>query len=282
MANVTPIEMMSVAKLFQMELGYVLEFSNPEFDAFVYDAVGIDITEEKYKSNGTSKAKRLKAFIKLEDDAIVAILLEKLFEFWLEKCRHGEYNSSSYEYAFKSVEDLIAKLKRSDSFESYSALNIPTSDQTFEKLKEELTGLLASNKPEMATDRMHTFLFKYLKNCLDKHGEEYKDKETLNSLYGKYVKVLIKKNLIETEMSDKILAYFTNVMDAYNKVRNNHSLAHDNQLISKNEATFILRILSAMVSFIRGIEDKEDPSAKADNNTNNGKLLFADNDELPF
>jgi len=58
-----------------MSGGYVLDFSDHTFGEFVFEAVGIDIHAEKYASVGTSKAKKLRAFLKLEPDHVVGKLL---------------------------------------------------------------------------------------------------------------------------------------------------------------------------------------------------------------
>ena len=51
-----------------MSGGYVLNFSDRTFGEFVFEAVEIDIHAEKYTAEGTSKAKKLRTFWKLEPD----------------------------------------------------------------------------------------------------------------------------------------------------------------------------------------------------------------------
>lgn len=63
-----------------MSSGYVLNFSDRTFGEFVFEAVGIDIHEEKYASEGTSKAKKLRAFWKFGSDYIVGTLLLALID----------------------------------------------------------------------------------------------------------------------------------------------------------------------------------------------------------
>jgi hypothetical protein len=52
---------------FAMHGGYVLNFSDRTFSEFFDDEFGINIYDEKYRFNGSSKAKHMRAFIATED-----------------------------------------------------------------------------------------------------------------------------------------------------------------------------------------------------------------------
>jgi Abortive infection C-terminus len=71
----------NLEKFLGMGGGYVLNFSDRTFSEFVFETVGIDIHAEKYTAEGTSKARKLRAFWKLEPDYIVGKLLEALIEY---------------------------------------------------------------------------------------------------------------------------------------------------------------------------------------------------------
>src|SRR5690606_7167109 len=60
--------------------GYVSDFNDASFATFVADVTGLDIHCAKYTVTGTSKAKKLREFWRLEDDATVAELLEAFIE----------------------------------------------------------------------------------------------------------------------------------------------------------------------------------------------------------
>ncbi len=68
--------------LFNMDTGYVLNFTNKEFAQLFSDIVSINIYDNKYAENGTSKAKRLRVFWELEADLIVGKVLNELLEVW--------------------------------------------------------------------------------------------------------------------------------------------------------------------------------------------------------
>jgi hypothetical protein len=64
-----------------MSSGYVFNFSDYTFGAFVSEAVGVDIHSERYTGEGRSKAKKLRAFWKLESDQTVGKLLLALIDY---------------------------------------------------------------------------------------------------------------------------------------------------------------------------------------------------------
>lgn len=70
----------SLEQFLGMGGGYVLDFSDRTLGEFVFDAVGLDIHAEKYSAEGTSKAKKLRAFWKREPDYAVGKLLLALIE----------------------------------------------------------------------------------------------------------------------------------------------------------------------------------------------------------
>lgn len=66
--------------LFGMSSGYVLGFSDRTFGEFFIEQANIDIHGEKYQEEGTSKAKKLRTFWRLEPDPVVGNVLLALIE----------------------------------------------------------------------------------------------------------------------------------------------------------------------------------------------------------
>lgn len=66
-------------------------------------------------------------------------------------------------------------------------------------------------------------------------------KKESNYLVGKYIKTLTKKNIIESEMTIRILKFSISILDSFNYVRNNQSFAHDNEsIINYSESILII------------------------------------------
>lgn len=50
--------------LFEMGGGYVLDFSNRTFSEFFFDELGVNIDDPRFEVEGTSKAKRLRYYLR--------------------------------------------------------------------------------------------------------------------------------------------------------------------------------------------------------------------------
>lgn len=82
MANLKQTEKLLLERQFEMEEGYVLDFTNRSFQQFILDECKLDIYDSKYSALGDSKAKRLRMFWKIESDRIVGILITELLAYW--------------------------------------------------------------------------------------------------------------------------------------------------------------------------------------------------------
>ncbi len=71
MANIKLSDKKLLEEAFGMNNGYVLDFSDKSFAEF-FSAIGVDITDEQYLKNGTSKANRLRAFWEIANEELVA------------------------------------------------------------------------------------------------------------------------------------------------------------------------------------------------------------------
>lgn len=92
MANISHGEKRSLEEFLQMGSGYVLDFTNRAFQAFVFDSAGLNIDSEVVGGVG-SKASRLRHFWASQPDHVVGKLLMDLVEYrqnsspLREKCR---------------------------------------------------------------------------------------------------------------------------------------------------------------------------------------------------
>lgn len=82
MSRLKYIEKETLEKLFEMNGGYVLNFSDSKFSAFFLD-FSININDEKYLKQGFSKAKRLRTFWELETDKLVGKVIDSLLDLLL-------------------------------------------------------------------------------------------------------------------------------------------------------------------------------------------------------
>ena len=81
MSNIRPIDMMVLDDLFDMNGGYVLNFSDRTFTRFFADELNIDIDVPAYAKYGSSKAKRLRCFLQTVDIPTIVRTLNVLWEY---------------------------------------------------------------------------------------------------------------------------------------------------------------------------------------------------------
>jgi len=81
MANIRSVDMMLLDKVFSMESGYVLDFSDRTMSVFYAEELNIDIDDPRYREEGTSKAKRTRCFLRKVGDAEAVRVLRALWEY---------------------------------------------------------------------------------------------------------------------------------------------------------------------------------------------------------
>jgi len=111
MANLTIIEKQILEKLFQMESGYVLNFSDRTMGEFFRDDVGIDIYTQKYNYASGSKANRLRGLWLKEDDKKVGETILKLIEYIESQILISNLSQDNFpEDRIKAAKEIAEKL----------------------------------------------------------------------------------------------------------------------------------------------------------------------------
>lgn len=240
MSDLTNIEKMKIEKLFGMGSGYVLDFSNRTFQEFINDSLGIDIYDEKYDYASGSKVNRLRAFWNKESNHVVAVLLDELLEYWrTRKLLDMEEISQSEDNLCQECTKIVERLRQSAPVQAPEAIRPYTSEKEFSILTDSIRESINKNEPELALDRLHTFTVKYIRNLCDRRGIPYDQEIPLHGLFGMYVKLLRREGEIESEMTERILKSSISILESFNRVRNERSLAHDNPLLGHSEALLV-------------------------------------------
>lgn len=257
MSDLSAMEKRKLERAFNMGSGYVLEFSNRTFEEFVADYTGIEIYNEKYAYESGSKANRLRAFWKIEPNYIVGKLLDEIFNNW-EELHYGFDKPPIPDDCLK----IVQRLTSGSPVPEIGAI-VPNSDgKDFEVLAKSVRESIERNEPEIGLDRLHTFVTKYLRVLCGKHGITTDWNKPLHSLAGEYVKALKKEGLIQSEMTERILKSSISVMEAFNKVRNEQSHAHDNNVLNYDESILIFGHITNSIRFIEVLEKSTDSKKK--------------------
>jgi hypothetical protein len=81
MAKISSIDMRVIDDIFEMHGGYVLDFSNRTFSEFFETEAGVNIYQDIYARGGTSKANRLRTFLRAAPDILAAKALRALWDY---------------------------------------------------------------------------------------------------------------------------------------------------------------------------------------------------------
>lgn len=236
-----------------MGSGYFLNFSNLTFAGFFRDSFSIDIYDTKYDYLSGSKANRMRAFGERESNYLVGRVLGLLFEEWNE--------FKAFDSPDKPPEEclkIVRRLQESAPVPDIGAVSPNIEDENFETLTRSVRECINRNEPETGLDRLHTFVVRYFRVLYAKRGIGTDREKPLHSLVGEYVKTLKSKGLIESEMTERILKSTISVMEAFNSVRNDQSLAHDNRLLNYDESLLIFRHVTSLIQFIKAIEKRDE------------------------
>ncbi|WP_235012158.1 restriction endonuclease [Caballeronia catudaia] len=79
--NIRTVDMKLVDDLFEMNGGYVLNFSDRTMGIFFLEELNVDIDDPVYHDNGTSKAKRLRCFLNKVDLVTAVTTLKALWKY---------------------------------------------------------------------------------------------------------------------------------------------------------------------------------------------------------
>jgi hypothetical protein len=250
-ADLTPVEKRKLERALNMGTGYVLGFSNRTFDEFFSDYFSIDISAAKYVYASGSKANRMRAFWTLESNYIVGRVLMALFDDWAEFRGYGDPDAAPAECV-----QIAQRLLDSAPAPDLSAIIPSSDDRSFDALARMVREAIERNQPETGLDRLHTFVAKYFRSLCEKRGIDAARDKPLHGLVGEYIKALRSSNEIESEMTERILKSSISVLDSFNYVRNNRSLAHDNEMLGRDEALLIFGYVTALIRFVQSIEAK--------------------------
>lgn len=109
MPKIRPIDMGTIDQIFDMESGYVLDFSDRTFAEFFAGELNIDINDDAYYAEGGSKAKRLRYFLKQADTGLAVRTLRALWEY-REARREQRGASETFTNAQGRLLDIIERL----------------------------------------------------------------------------------------------------------------------------------------------------------------------------
>lgn len=255
MANLTYKEKLNFEELFEMASGYVLDFSNATFARFIWETINIDIYGGLGYEEYCSKANKLRQIWEKESDAVVGILMDELLFYYEDLCSRKEEELS--EWTVKRIKELRIVANRLKG--TNVSVSLPEkAEETLQTLMEDINDSLARNKPTLVLDRLHTFATKLLRQaCMDNNINVEDGKGNyfpLHSLAGMLKKQYEKDEVFESSFTLLALQNSISLFDSYNKVRNDKSYAHDNDILDSVEADFVVKAMANVLTFVDNVE----------------------------
>jgi hypothetical protein len=259
-------EKRQLERLLRMGDGYVLNFSNRTFGDFIFDCLHKDIYDQKYANGSGSKANRLRAFWSVEPNHVVGKLLMDLIE--QVRGDDGELDQQLLEACRRTAQRLL----QGAPVPEIEAVLPNSPERDFEALAKSVKAAIENNEPESGLDRLHTFVVKYLRVVCARRGIATDREKPLHSLMGEYVRAIKSGGAIESEMTERILKSSISILEAFNHVRNEQSLAHDNRVLNYEESLLIFNQVTSVIRFLNHLEQPAKAPAEAP----------AVSDEIPF
>lgn len=251
MSDLSGGERRKLEKLLGMGGGYVLNFSDRTYGEF-FDEHRVDIDAERYKARGTSKANRMRTFWEIDCNHLVGKIIGSLISYGAEEQCFGDSNPVLIDDCRKISQRLISDQPVTE----LDALIAIADERDFEVVADHVREAIEKNQPEGGLDRLHTFINKFIRVTCEPHGIQVGRDKPLHSVFGEYVKALREGGHLESEMTERILRSSISVLEAFNHVRNNKSLAHDNPILNYEESLLIFNHVAASIRFVKALELK--------------------------
>lgn len=255
MSDLTRKERRALEAFLGMSTGYVLNFSDRTYGIFFDEEVGRDINDPRYLTHGHSKAKRMRSFWDQDDNWIVARCLKAL----LEVAREDDWPAVTDPKLLDPYTAVLNRLSAGAPVADLEAISSDADERDFDAVARAAREAIEQDNPEAGLDRLHTFVVKFFRKLCDDHGLQLERSVPLNGLVGAYIKVLKANGLLDSDMAERILKSSIANFEAFNHVRNHHSMAHDNVMLGYDEALLIYNHVASTIRFIKALEARWTP-----------------------
>lgn len=130
--------------------------------------------------------------------------------------------------------------------------------ESFDTLSKDIYDALAKDEPALVLDRLHTYSIKYIREICDKHGIAVKDTSgnyyPLHSLAGMLRKHYESNEVFQSDFTAQAVKMSFSIFEKFSSIRNDQSYAHDNMVLNKMEAAYVIRVVVATLTLIKEIE----------------------------
>ena len=251
MSSLTPRERQKLESLFDMDRGYLLWFSDSGLAEVVADVSNIDIHSPKYQAEGTSKAKKMRAFWKLEPDEVVGPVLLELIGF-CKDAKRGE------EGLRQDCEDIATRLVAGGP--DLSGIKESADQMDAHSIRRQLVRMenAVESDPELAIGTAKDIVESVCKTILTEKGV-YLRNPSMSELTKETIKALklapddIPDQAKGVKVIRRILNNLGSIFDGINELRNLYGTGHgreSNRSLSPRHARLAVGAAATVVRFL--------------------------------
>lgn len=248
-----PSELGFFENLFEMDDGFVLNFSKAGLNNFIRNSVNIDVNTIEYLSkvknryNSQSNANILRYFWENEDDSKTLKLIHDLIDYYDE--------NGFVEYYEKEDEFIKAKIILNKYYNPTEIQNEISDEKRIIDLIDEINFIIEERNPIFAIDKLHTLVHNILRKLCNSHGISFNKEDRVDELFRKYEKFLEENNFIESKMTKSIIKQTGTLLSQFNDIRNNNTYVHDNPVLNQFESEFIYKQVLNILYFINAVDN---------------------------
>lgn len=137
MANLSYREKADLEALFEMNSGYVMDFSNNSFARFVDDVINLDVYEGVGYTDYSSKANKLRQIWSNEPDSVVGTLLTALLSHCEDyKTRRDALilDAMEAEFAVRIMADVVSFIDKAETYRKQVSKTQTDSELDFDSI----------------------------------------------------------------------------------------------------------------------------------------------------
>lgn len=227
--------------------GYLGDFSYRSHQEFYPYCCGLDI--DPLKLGGTTRERFIYILETSEPSTQAKILRGVLAKYPVDSEVPVGSNARRTDKQYAEIQSWINRLENGPIVKA----ELSFSNETVDRAIRDFQVLVKENGAISGVDRIHTVLHGYLENVCDSAGILYDRNASLPGLFSilRREHPAFQPTVVMSEETTRILRSMGAIIDSFNPVRNQASLAHPNrQLIDEAEATLMINAAQTLLQYI--------------------------------
>ena len=275
-------EKQKLEKLFRMSGGYVLDFNDRTFGEFFDDFTNVDIHSDKYQINGSSKARKLRAFWEVEPDHLVGIVVLELIRVaqktaapknqdLMEELGLGNIDqpaAAEYAHLIEECKEIANRLLADEPYlDHLTEIASQSGHEYIRQQMDRMENALESDDLELAIGTAKEMIETCCKTILEKRGVPLEGNLEMSDLTKAVFKELkltnddISPNMEGADSIRRIQSNIASLSNEIARLRNLYGTGHgktaDSLGLSKRHAKLMVSSAAVLVVFLFDSQDEQ-------------------------